>query len=161
MLRRKMSTNGTPPLAEQGTHPVLLYDGVCGFCNWSVQFVLKRDRGGIFRFASLQSGLAQQVLARHGVNAADLNAAYVALGYDPDRCDGTSETVLARSDAILFVARQLGGIWRVGGVILGVLPRGLRDWAYSIFARYRYRLFGKYDACPLPSAETRARFLDL
>lgn len=161
MLRGEMSTDRASRGIERGTHPVLLYDGVCGFCNWSVQFVLTRDRGGIFRFASLQSGLAQRVLARHGVNGADLNAAYVVLGYDPERPDAAGETVLARSDAVLFVARQLGGIWRPGAGILGMLPRIFRDWVYDIFARYRYRVFGKYDACPLPSEETRARFLDV
>lgn len=156
-----MSTNVAPPLVEQGKHPVLLYDGVCGFCNRSVQFVLKRDPGGIFRFASLQSGLAQRVLARHRLNAAELNAAYVVLGYDPDRPGCAGETVLSASDAVLFVARQLGGVWRLGAGMLGMLPRGLRDWAYSAFTRYRYRMFGRYEACPLPSAETRTRFLDL
>jgi predicted DCC family thiol-disulfide oxidoreductase YuxK len=153
-----MSVESMPSQPE--THPVLLYDGVCGFCNRLVQFVLKRDRT-IFRFASLQSGLAKRVLARHEVNAADLNAAYVVLGYDPDQADGAAETVLAGPDAVLFVARQLGGIWRLGAAMLGVLPHGIRAWAYGIFARYRYRVFGKYDACPLPSEETRARFLDL
>jgi len=161
MLRGEMSSGSASPSIERGSHPVLLYDGVCGFCNWSVQFVLKRDPGGIFRFASLQSGLAHRVLARHAVNAADLNAAYVVLGYDPDRTDGTNETVLARSDAVLFVARQLGGIWTLGAGILRVVPRGIRDWAYGVFLRYRYRVFGKFDACPLPSEETRARFLDV
>lgn len=161
MLRSEMSTEDAAARIEPGRHPVLLYDGVCGFCNRSVQFVLKRDPGGIFRFASLQSGLAQRVLARHGVNAADLNAAYVVMGYDPDRPDGAGETVLARSEAVLFVARQLGGIWRLGAGLLRVVPLGIRDWVYGVLVRYRYRVFGKYEACPLPSEETRSRFLDV
>ena len=161
MLRSEMRTDGAPSSSGREIHPVLLYDGVCGFCNWSVWFVVKRDRGGIFRFASLQSGLAQRVLARHGVNAAELNAAYVVLGYDAEKPDGAGEMVLARSEAILYVARQLGAVWRLGAGILGMLPSRLRDWAYGIFARYRYRVFGKYDSCPLPSAEIRARFLDV
>lgn len=161
MLRGEMSAEGTAARMEPGTHPVLLYDGVCGFCNWSVQFVLKRDPGAIFRFASLQSGLAQRVLSRHGVNAADLNAAYVVLGYDPDRPDGAGETLLARSEAVLSVAWQLGGIWRLGASLLHRVPLGVRDWIYGVLVRYRYRVFGKYEACPLPSEETRSRFLDM
>lgn len=156
-----MSTESSRSSSGAKTHPVLLYDGVCGFCNRSVQFVLKRDTGGVFQFASLQSALAQRVLARHQLDAADLNAAYVVLGYAPDRPDGATETVLAGPDAVLFVARQLGGIWRLGAVILGLLPHGLRDWAYGVFAGHRYRVFGKYESCPLPSSETRGRFLDL
>jgi len=161
VLRSEMNGEIAPSTTGRATHPVLLYDGVCGFCNRSVQFVLKRDPSAIFRFASLQSGLAQRVLARHGVDATDLNAAYVVLGCDPDGTDGGTETVLARSEAVLYVARELGGIWKLGARFLGVLPRGIRDRAYRIFARHRYRVFGKYDSCPLPSTETQARFLDL
>ena len=130
-----------------------------------VQFVLRRDPEGIFRFAPLQSGLASRVLARHGVNSADLDTVYVVVNCDPakvgDRDQNGEEVLLARSDAVLFVARQLGGIWRVGAWILQPLPRALRDWGYRFVARHRYRIFGRYDSCPLPSEATRARFLDV
>ncbi len=163
--------------------PILLYDGVCGLCNRLVQFILLRDPAGWFRFASLQSALAGRVLAQHGMDAADLDTVYVVLNFD-----GADERLLARSDAVVFILRHLGAgelrsagqpgaavpttptpraippsksLWRVIGLLLQAMPRGLRDWAYSAVARRRYRIFGRYDACPLPTEETRSRFLEL
>jgi predicted DCC family thiol-disulfide oxidoreductase YuxK len=129
-----------------------------------VQFILNHDRNRVFRFASLQSAPAQRILAAHGVYALDLDSIYVVTNYDQVKVDEGGrgeEQVLARSDAVLFVAHELGGIWRILGTLLRILPRGLREWGYRAIARNRYRIFGRYDACPLPSEETRARFLDL
>ena len=157
-------------------HPILLYDGVCGLCNRLVQFVLRRDAAGVFRFASLQSELAQRILARHGMDARDLDSVYVVLDSDQP-----GESVLARSDAVIFILRHLraeattGGpapftakgsvsgfaFWRVLGFLLPIIPRRLRDLGYRIIARNRYRIFGRYDSCPIPTEETRSRFLDL
>ncbi len=136
-------------------HPILLYDGVCGLCNSLVQFILPRDRNGTFRFAALQSELAASILSRHGVNASDLDTVYVVT--NPDQ---PNEAILARSDAILYVLGQLGSAWRTMAFALAILPRFLRDWGYNFVARHRYRIFGRYDTCPVPSPETRSRFLD-
>jgi predicted DCC family thiol-disulfide oxidoreductase YuxK len=138
------------------SHPLILYDGVCGLCNRLNQFVLRRDRGGVFRFASLQSPLGHRILARHGASVTDLDTVYVVIDHDLP-----GERLLPRSDAVVFVGRQLGGIWRVLAAAFGLLPRPVRDWAYSIVARRRYRVFGRFDACPMPSAANRNRFLDL
>ena len=143
------------------SNPIVLYDGVCGLCNRTVQFALKHDREGIFRFASLQSALAGRILARHNRDASDLDTVYVVLNCDPSRTGTVDETLLERSDAVLYILRRLGGFWGVAGSLLRLIPRPLRDWGYGIVARIRYRVFGKYETCPLPSAETRARFLDL
>jgi predicted DCC family thiol-disulfide oxidoreductase YuxK len=70
------------------------------------------------------------------------------------------ERLLARSDAVIFVLKQLG-VWRFSGVFLQFLPRALRDWGYGIIARNRYRIFGRFDSCVLPSPENRERFLDV
>jgi len=137
-------------------HPILLYDGVCGLCNRLVQFILRRDRDAVFRFASLQSALATSVLTRHGVKAADLDTVYVVLNYNE-----LGETLLARSDAVVFVLKQLGSFWRACAFVFQLLPRPIRDWKYRIVARHRYRIFGRYYTCPLPTEKTRARFLDL
>lgn len=139
--------------------PILLYDGVCGLCNRLVQFILRRDSQAIFRFAALQSGLAQRILARHGANAADLDTVCVVLNYNPQ--DPGREVLLSRSEAVLFVLKKLGGIQRAIGSLLQLLPRAIRDWGYRHVARNRYRIFGRYDSCPLPSEGTRARFMDL
>ena len=138
------------------THPILLYDGVCGLCNRMNQFVLGHDRAGVFRFASLQSALAGRILARHGRDAADLDTVYVVV--NPDQPD---EHLLARSDAVIFVLKQLGGFWGLTGFVLRFKPRFLRDLGYRVVARNRYRFFGRSETCFLPSSENRGRFLDV
>jgi predicted DCC family thiol-disulfide oxidoreductase YuxK len=136
-------------------HPILLYDGVCGLCNRLTQFILRRDRNATFQFAPLQRPLAARILARHGANPADLDSVYVVLSYNqPD------ESLLARSDAILFVLKQLR-VCHLAGRLVALLPRSLRDRAYGVVARNRYRVFGRYDSCPIPSPAVRGRFLDL
>ncbi len=136
-------------------HPILLYDGVCGLCNRFVQFILRRDRHAIFRFASLQSAPAARILARHGINPTDLDTVYVVLNYD-----FPNESLLSRSDAALFVLKQLGGLWRPTALLLQLLPRFLRDPPHNAIARRRYRIFGRSDACTLPCDQDRSRFLD-
>ncbi len=141
-------------------HPILLYDGVCGLCNRLVRFVLRRDGKGVFRFAALQSGLGERILTRHGADPRDLDTVYVVLNHDPGKSDAAGERLLARSDAVIFVLQQLAGIWPGAAMLMRLAPRPLRDWGYGIVARHRYRVFGRYDTCPLPSPETRDRFLD-
>ena len=137
-------------------HPIIFYDGVCGLCNRSVQLVLRNDRRGVFRFAGLQSGFAARVVARHGEDARELETVCVVLDMD-----GPGERLLVRSDAVGFVLRELGGGWGVLGLALRIIPGAVRDWGYGVVARHRYRVFGKYEACPAPRAEDRGRFLDL
>jgi predicted DCC family thiol-disulfide oxidoreductase YuxK len=135
--------------------PILLYDGVCGLCNRSVQFILRHDLRVLFRFASLQSPSAQTILVRHGADPADLDTVYLVVNYNqPD------EALLARSDAVADILGRLGGVWNLLGAVLRIIPRPLRDWGYNLVARNRYRIFGHYDTCPLPTPETRSRFLD-
>lgn len=140
---------------HEAIHPILLYDGVCGLCNRLTQFILRYDRLAIFRFAALQSAFSANILTRHGANPSDLDTFYVVVNYNDD-----NEELLTRSDAAIFVLRQLGGIWRLASFILSITPRFFRDWIYNIVAKNRYRIFGRYDTCPIPTAETRARFLD-
>lgn len=137
-------------------NPIVLYDGVCGLCNRSVQFLLKHDKRGHFRFASLQSDFAQKVLGRHGLDPKDLDTVHVVENYDqPD------ERVLQRSDAVLRAGRELGGFWGACSAIARVIPRPLRDLVYRFVATNRYRVFGKYDTCMLPEPNQRSRFLDI
>ena len=142
----------TPRVAADGA--IVLYDGVCGLCHRLIRFVLARDPAGRFRFAALQGALAGEILARHGRDAHDLDTLYLVLRHgQPD------ERLLAKSDAALWILRELGGAWRAAGA-LRMLPRWVRDRAYDLVARIRYRLFGRYDACLLPDPHNRARFLD-
>lgn len=137
------------------SHPIVLYDGVCGLCNRLVQFILKRDLQDQFRFASLQSEFAETLLNKHGADSRDLDTFYLVIDHDQP-----GERVLMRSDAVLRVARILGGIWKLAGAGC-VLPRVLRDGIYRIVARNRYRVFGKHESCVLPAAEHRTKFLDI
>jgi predicted DCC family thiol-disulfide oxidoreductase YuxK len=133
---------------------VILYDGVCGLCNRSVQFLLKRDKRGALRFASLQSDFAAKVLGRHGIDPTDLDTFHLVVNYEqPD------ERVLSRGDAVLRAWRELGGSWKTLATIAQVTPRALRDLIYNLIARNRYRVFGKYDTCMLPDPKQRHRFL--
>lgn len=141
-------------LSASNSKPIIFYDGVCGLCNRLVQFVLRHDKRDYFRFAALQSNLARSTLQRHDRDAEDLDTVYVVVQYDQP-----TERLLARSDAILFLLKQLGGIWRVAA--LGkVLPRPVRDSIYGLVARNRYRVFGKSESCMLPAPKHRAKFLD-
>lgn len=132
----------------------MFYDGVCGLCNRLVQFLLKHDKRDRFRFASLQSDLAHDVLTRHGLDPHDLDTVYVVKDYQQ-----TGEILLERSDAILLMVSELGGIWSVAS-IGRVLPKALRDALYKVVARNRYRVFGKSESCMLPAPEHRNKFLD-
>ena len=134
--------------------PIILYDGVCGLCSRLCQFVLARDRGGRFRFATLQGAVARDILVRHGRDPRDLDTLYLVLA--PGQ---PGERLLRKSDAALWIVRQLGGPWRLSGA-LRIVPRAIRDLGYDLVARTRYRLFGRYDTCQLPDPRPRARFLD-
>jgi predicted DCC family thiol-disulfide oxidoreductase YuxK len=164
------------------SHPIVFYDGVCGLCSRLVQSILRSDPGAVFRFASLQSALAANILGRHGADSRDLDSGYVVV--DHERPD---ERLLARSNAVIFVLKHLGStaglrpegqpgaavptqatpvtprltFWRAAGFLLQFVPRAVRDWGYGKVARDRYRTFGRYDSCPVPSEQTRSRFLDL
>lgn len=134
--------------------PVLLYDGLCGFCDGTVQFILRHDRRGTMRFATLQGEFARQVVERHPELAGVDSLVLVER-------DGSSggERVFVRSTGALRVARYLGGAWNLARA-LAIVPRFLRDGVYDGFARIRYRVFGRYDSCPIPTPEQRARFID-
>lgn len=133
---------------------LLLYDGVCGLCDRIVHFVLKRDRSDRFRFAPLQGPTAEQVLARHGIDARDLDTFHLVLDVG-----GPSERVVSRGQGAAVALRRLPGLWRLIGAVLAVLPRRLVDGGYRFVAERRYRIWGKADACALPSPQERAKFL--
>jgi len=138
--------------AKEG--PVLLYDVLCGFCDRTVQLVLRFDRRGVMRFAPLEGAFAREVLDRH-VGLRDVDSLILV---EPS-AEGRAERVRVRSDAVLALARHVGGLWRALSLFRWV-PRSVRDWAYDVFARHRYRVFGRHAACPIPPPEVRARFLD-
>lgn len=130
-------------------HPIVLFDGVCNLCDGFVQFIIKRDPKGIFRFASLQSTVGQELLAANGMDVKSLSTVVL---YEK----GTFHT---HSDVGLKVFRRLNGWWPVLYYLI-YFPKPLRDLVYNWIARNRYRWFGKKEACMIPSPDVRARFLD-
>lgn len=129
-----------------------MYDGVCGFCDSWVQKLLEKDKDGELFFAPLQGQTAQAILNRHPEVPKDLDA-LVYVTTDESR----AEKVVWRSEAVFDIYRAVGG--RGPLAWLGRLPRFVLDLGYKIFAKLRYRVFGKLDACRIPSEEERARFL--
>jgi predicted DCC family thiol-disulfide oxidoreductase YuxK len=128
---------------------ILFYDGVCGLCDRLVQFVLRRDWRARFQFAPLQGDTAASTLARFGRNPRDLDTVYVLTG------DGR---LLQKGRAILFMLRALGLPWSIVSVF-AIVPTVVIDWFYDRVAHNRYRIFGRRDACELPTGDTRSRFL--
>jgi predicted DCC family thiol-disulfide oxidoreductase YuxK len=132
---------------------LLLYDGVCALCNGVVQFLMKHDRLDRFRYAPLQSSLCREVLARFNIYAFPDGVMLLTDALTP------AEHLYQRSDAVAASLERLSMPWRLVGRVLRLAPRRLRDWGYGMVARFRYRLFGRYDTCPLPPPEQRSRLL--
>ena len=129
-------------------HAVILFDGVCNFCNSSVQFVIRRDPKRYFRFAPLQSEYGQTQLKRYGLPLESFGS-FILI---------ENNKAYTRSTASLRVARKLSGGWSLlYGFIL--VPAFLRNMVYEFVAQNRYRWFGKKDACMIPTAEQRTLFL--
>ena len=127
---------------------VILYDGVCVFCSRWVRFVATRDVNQQFRFTAIQSGYGTRLAQAFGIDASDPDTNAVIHG----------GIAYFKSDAALTVLSQLP---RWGWVrVLRPVPKPLRDAAYNLVARNRYRIFGKYEACFVPDAEMRARVMD-
>jgi len=132
---------------------LLLYDGQCGLCNRTIQFILPRDPGGRFRFAALQSQLGREKVRNSGRDPDQLTTFLVVENYE------STPRLLAGARAALFIAGQLGQPWRYL-TILKMLPDSVLEWGYRVVSRNRYRLFGKSDQCLLPPASHLDRFID-
>jgi predicted DCC family thiol-disulfide oxidoreductase YuxK len=132
---------------EEG--PVILFDGVCNYCNGMVNRTIRLDKGGRIRFAPLQSATGQRLLQEYGLPVGSLDS-FVFID------NGKAYT---KSGAALRVLRYLP--WWIQEVrLLGIVPRPFRDAIYDFIARNRYKWFGKKDSCMIPAPAIRARFLD-
>jgi predicted DCC family thiol-disulfide oxidoreductase YuxK len=129
-------------------NPVLLFDGVCNLCNGFVQFIIKRDTKGIFRFTSLQSDIGQQLMKDHGFPTDELNTVILI----------KNGQVYTHSDAPLQIARHLSFPWPLFS-IFAIVPKMIRDRIYDWVARNRYKWYGKKDSCMIPTPELKSRFL--
>ena len=128
---------------------MILFDGVCNFCNATTNFVLKQDKKGIFRFAPLQSEVGQSLLKQYHLPSEEFDS-FVLID---------NGKVYKKSAAALRVMNKLPWYWKEAQ-ILRIIPTPFRDAIYDFLARNRYKWFGKKDHCMVPTAEMRSRFLD-
>jgi predicted DCC family thiol-disulfide oxidoreductase YuxK len=127
---------------------LLLFDGVCHLCDGAVKFVLRHDRSQRIRFTSIQSELGQRLYTQHGLDPQAMPSFLFITPSGPHMA----------GDAVIEVCRVMGGVWSLA--VLGkILPKALRDAAYGLVAKNRYRWFGREDACMLPTPELRERML--
>lgn len=128
---------------------VVLFDGVCNFCESSVQFIIKHDKTNSLQFASLQSNTGQELLVKYKM---------------PTTIDGVvfieNNIAYFKSAAAFRIARYFGGFWKSLN-IFSILPLFITDFCYDIIAKNRYKWFGKKESCMLPSPEIRSRFIDV
>lgn len=126
-------------------HPIIFYDGVCGLCDQSVQFILKHDTKRVFRYATLQSDFAHVVLGE-------------TISFDSFIMYENGKASY-RSSAALKVFSKLGGAWKLLYVFM-LVPPFVRNGVYDFIAKRRYKWFGKFDSCKIPTPEQKALFLD-
>jgi predicted DCC family thiol-disulfide oxidoreductase YuxK len=126
---------------------IVLFDGVCNFCNGAVNFIIRNDRRGRFRFAPLQSEKGGRLRGEYSIPPETDSLVLVD--------DGRAYT---HSTAALRIAKGLGGVWQLAYAFI-LVPRPVRDWFYRTFAKNRYKWFGKKDLCMIPTPEVRERFL--
>lgn len=126
---------------------IILFDGECNFCDQSVQFIIKRDKHAVYKFASIQSEIGQSLLEKHQI---------------PPSIDSLilikQDVFYTKSTAALNICRQLTSGWKLLYSLL-LIPKPLRDYIYNIVARNRYKWFGKNDSCILPTPDIKKRFL--
>jgi predicted DCC family thiol-disulfide oxidoreductase YuxK len=143
----------TAPVKQEKHHwaqfeKVIVFDGVCNFCNATVDFVIRHDPEGKFKFGTLQSDPAQAILRRLGFQTEDFET-FLLL---------EEEHVFTKSTAALKIAKQLPGLWPFLAMFL-IIPLPIRDGIYDYFARRRYRWMGKRETCRLPTPAERERFV--
>jgi predicted DCC family thiol-disulfide oxidoreductase YuxK len=141
-----------------GGRLLVVFDGRCGFCNRAVRWFLRRDRRDRMRFVASESEKVAELLARQGIEAADSGSGPGTILVIED-ADGPAEKLLNRSDAVVAMLSKLPRPWAAVGVGLKWVPRPVRDLGYRLIARWRYRIWGRLENCPLPTAEERERFL--
>jgi predicted DCC family thiol-disulfide oxidoreductase YuxK len=129
-------------------HPVILFDGVCNFCNTAINFIIKNDKKRIFRYAALQSETGQQLLQQHNLSTTNLDSFILV----------HEGKAYKKTQAAIVLYPLLGGGWKLMKG-LAIFPRFIRDFFYDVIARNRYRWWGKKEACMIPTPEVRSLFL--
>lgn len=127
---------------------IILFDGVCNFCNSSINFVIDHDPEKHFKFAPLQSDIGQEILNHFHKNTKDFDSVILL----------KDNQLYQKSEAALEIVKHLSGFWKYLS-IFGILPTFFLNFFYDIIAKSRYKIFGKTDSCRMPTPELRERFL--
>ncbi len=127
---------------------IILFDGVCNFCNSSINFVIDHDPKKHFKFAPLQSEIGQEILTQFHKNTKDFDSVILL----------KNNQLYEKSEAALEITKHLSGFWKYLSVFK-ILPTFFLNFFYNIIAKNRYKIFGKADSCRMPTAELRERFL--
>ncbi len=127
---------------------IILFDGVCNFCDSSVNFIIDHDKKNMFKFAALQSEKGQEILGKFKLSKTDFDS-FIFIEND---------NVYKKSTAVLKIAKGLGGIYSITYPFI-IIPKFIRDFFYNLIAKNRYKLFGKKDACRIPTPEFKSKFL--
>jgi len=129
-------------------HSIILFDGVCNFCNASVNYIIDRDYKDKFRFAALQSDAGIKLQKKFGFNPDNLSTLILIDG----------DKYYTQSTCALKIMRELRGFWKLSYAFI-IVPPFIRNIIYNIVAKYRYKWFGKREACRVPNAAEKAKFL--
>jgi predicted DCC family thiol-disulfide oxidoreductase YuxK len=125
-----------------------MFDGVCNLCNSSVNFLIDHDKKNIFKFTALQSEKGQKILEYLNLPKNDFDS-FIYIENDK---------VYKKSSAALKIAKQLGGLYTLAYPLI-IIPKPIRDFLYNLIAKNRYKLFGRKDACRVPTPELKQKFL--
>jgi predicted DCC family thiol-disulfide oxidoreductase YuxK len=128
---------------------IILFDGVCNFCDATVQFLIKRDVKDVFRFVAIQSDLGQKIIQHIGIDTSKTDSIIL---YEP------GNAYYYKAEAALKIGKELGGVYSLLSVFT-MLPKIISNSVYDFIARNRYKWYGKKDACMIPSAAMKAKFL--
>jgi predicted DCC family thiol-disulfide oxidoreductase YuxK len=129
---------------------IVIFDGVCNFCNGAVNFIIKRDPDGVFAFTPMQSDLAHELMSQHKIHYVGIDTLLLIKN---NQC-------FVFSSAALEISKDLSGFWYLFNIFKFV-PSPIRDFFYKVLARHRYTLFGKQETCMVPTDEVRSRFVGI
>ena len=136
---------------QEGSHKeIVFFDGVCNFCNSTVDLIWKKNKRENLFFSSLQSDFAQSFLKEKGIKSLDLHSIYFF----------EKGTIFKKSRAGLRIMTHFNGFYRVMAYILMIIPTFIADPVYSLIAKNRYKLSGQRDQCRIPGPEEKSRFLE-
>ncbi len=127
---------------------IILFDGMCNFCNTSVNKIIKYDKKNVFKFAAIQSDAGKKLLTELSIDTLKIDSILLI----------EKNTLFTKSTAVLKIAKQLSGLYKLGYAFI-IIPPFIRDTIYDFIAKNRYKWFGKKESCMIPSIEVREKFL--